>query len=581
MTDGSGTSTLTYDDFGEILSHTNGAGATLSYSYDANGNQTSITYPGQTTPVARTFNSDNQLATVTDFSGNKTTLAYTPDGQLGTTSYPNGTTVTNTFSTADTLTTQTLGNGATTLASLAYARDNANQVTAQTPAGLPGGVQAYNYTANEQLSAAVSGGATGNYAYDGASDATTLRNGTLAYDQSNQPCWSTTTTVTSPACATVPSGASTYTHDADGNRTKTTTATGTASTYTYNGADELAAATTSAGTASYTYNATGIRTAETIGAVTTPYTWDDNSTPNLLSDGTHQFIYGPGGTPLEQITGTTVNFLLTDALGTIRAITNAAGAMVASFTYDAFGLLTAHTGTTTTPLGFTGAYQDIITGFNYLRARYYDPVTAAFTSTDPAYQKTGQRYAYTSNNPLNITDPRGLWGVWDTIGAIGLGIGLVGLALTGVGLIGEIAAGSALVAGEAAVEGAAIAGEAADAAALASESADAATAGAGESSIANAPRGAAWAKPLKSVGTYMGYAGFVGDAANCYGTGDQFACGASAVGLTAIGFGWGAGAAGLSAGGWDIGSLLFGAGAAGIDGKSTWDAARKACSGRG
>ncbi|WP_240630266.1 FG-GAP-like repeat-containing protein [Specibacter cremeus] len=436
MTDASGTSTMTYDDFGDILSHTNGAGATVAYGYDADGHQTSITYPGQPTPVAQTFDTDGRLATVTDFAGNKTSLGYTPDGQLGTITYPNGTTVTNTFSTADTLTTQTLATATTTLASLAYARDNANQVTAQTPAGLPGGVQAYAYTANEQLATSVAGGATSTYAYDGAADATTLRSGTLAYDPANQPCWSTTTTVGSPTCAGTPSGATTYGYDADGNRTKTTPATGTASTYTYNGADELTAATTSTGTASYTYDATGLRTSETSGT-TTQFTWDDNPTPNLLGDGTNQWIYGPGGKPLEQITGSTVNFLLTDALDTIRAITNATGALVAAFTYDAYGILTGHTGTTTTPLGFTGAYHDLITGFDYLRARYYDPATAAFTSTDPAYQRTGQRYAYTGNNPINRSDPTGLdwWNdsnFWSNV-AIGAGIVAVAASLVAVG----------------------------------------------------------------------------------------------------------------------------------------------------
>ncbi|MCQ9165551.1 RHS repeat-associated core domain-containing protein [Arthrobacter sp. STN4] len=92
--------------------------------------------------------------------------------------------------------------------------------------------------------------------------------------------------------------------------------------------------------------------------------------------------------------------------------------MVASFTYDAFGILTAHTGTATTPLGFTGAYQDLITGFDYLRNRYYDPTTAAFTSTDPAYQTTGQRYTYANNNPLNRIDPLGLWGWADALDLI-------------------------------------------------------------------------------------------------------------------------------------------------------------------
>jgi YD repeat-containing protein len=46
MTDGTGTSTWTYDVFGDVTSKTTGAGTTVSYSYDNAGNQTSITYPG-------------------------------------------------------------------------------------------------------------------------------------------------------------------------------------------------------------------------------------------------------------------------------------------------------------------------------------------------------------------------------------------------------------------------------------------------------------------------------------------------------------------------------------------------------
>ena len=45
MTDASGTSSSTYDPFGELTSSQNGASKTVSYSYDSQGNKTSITYP--------------------------------------------------------------------------------------------------------------------------------------------------------------------------------------------------------------------------------------------------------------------------------------------------------------------------------------------------------------------------------------------------------------------------------------------------------------------------------------------------------------------------------------------------------
>ena len=45
VTDGTGTSTSTYDPFGELTSTQNGAGKTVSYTYDFDGNRTGVTYP--------------------------------------------------------------------------------------------------------------------------------------------------------------------------------------------------------------------------------------------------------------------------------------------------------------------------------------------------------------------------------------------------------------------------------------------------------------------------------------------------------------------------------------------------------
>jgi YD repeat-containing protein len=44
MTDGTGSSSYIYDPFGELTSVTNGAGNTVGYSYDADGNTTAIAY---------------------------------------------------------------------------------------------------------------------------------------------------------------------------------------------------------------------------------------------------------------------------------------------------------------------------------------------------------------------------------------------------------------------------------------------------------------------------------------------------------------------------------------------------------
>jgi len=52
-----------------VVTQVQGAGATVSYSYDNDGNQTSTTYPGQTTAMIRTFDNADRLATASDPAG--------------------------------------------------------------------------------------------------------------------------------------------------------------------------------------------------------------------------------------------------------------------------------------------------------------------------------------------------------------------------------------------------------------------------------------------------------------------------------------------------------------------------------
>ena len=73
-----------------------------------------------------------------------------------------------------------------------------------------------------------------------------------------------------------------------------------------------------------------------------------------------------------------------DALGSTRALSNASGAVVGTFTYGPYGRLTASTGTATTTLGYAGQYTDAEPGLIYLRARYYDPATAQALCTKGA-----------------------------------------------------------------------------------------------------------------------------------------------------------------------------------------------------
>jgi RHS repeat-associated protein len=129
----------------------------------------------------------------------------------------------------------------------------------------------------------------------------------------------------------------------------------------------------------------------------------------LLSDGTDDYPYGPGGTPVEQasIGSGDQEYLVSDGQGSTRALLGPSGTVDATFTYDAYGNLTASSGATTTPLLYDGQDLDQTTGSYYLRARWYDPATAELTSVDPYVSETAEPYVYAGDDPVNEGDPTG------------------------------------------------------------------------------------------------------------------------------------------------------------------------------
>lgn len=71
-----------------------------------------------------------------------------------------------------------------------------------------------------------------------------------------------------------------------------------------------------------------------------------------------------------------------------------------------------HSGSSGQPFLFTGEQTDEALGTVYLRARYYDPKTGRFISPDmwlgdARMSQTLNRYAYVTNNPVNLTDVTG------------------------------------------------------------------------------------------------------------------------------------------------------------------------------
>jgi RHS repeat-associated protein len=97
-----------------------------------------------------------------------------------------------------------------------------------------------------------------------------------------------------------------------------------------------------------------------------------------------------------------------DGLGSITSLSNAAGSIANTYTYDSFGKLTASTGSLVNPYQYTARESDSETDLYYYRARYYDTSTGRFLSEDPIGFESGNNfYAYVRNEPLGLIDPSG------------------------------------------------------------------------------------------------------------------------------------------------------------------------------
>jgi RHS repeat-associated protein len=104
-----------------------------------------------------------------------------------------------------------------------------------------------------------------------------------------------------------------------------------------------------------------------------------------------------------------------DGLGSTSSLSNSAGTLANTYTYDSFGKLTASTGTLLNPFQYTGREFDLETGIYEYRARYYDQNAGRFISEDPIAFRGGVNfYRYVLNNPVINVDPPGLgpngWG---------------------------------------------------------------------------------------------------------------------------------------------------------------------------
>jgi RHS repeat-associated protein len=256
----------------------------------------------------------------------------------------------------------------------------------------------YGYDPLERLTAAdYSDGSFFHYTYDAAgnrlSETTPSESNLYTYDDANR-------------LANVNGVA--YAWDANGNLLSDG-----ANTYTYDGANRLTGVTDGGSAVSYAYNGLGDRLQTSASGQTTRYTLDlVSGLTQVLDDGGYTYLYGNGR--IAQYGTSGGEYFLGDALGSVRQLADAAGAVRLTRSYQPYGELFASNGEGASVYGFTGEATDALTGMVYLRARYYDPVTGRLLSKDiwqgDYYRPlTMNGWNYVEANPVNLADPTGLY----------------------------------------------------------------------------------------------------------------------------------------------------------------------------
>jgi RHS repeat-associated protein len=229
-----------------------------------------------------------------------------------------------------------------------------------------------------------------------------------------------------------------YTYDTVGNRLSATV-NGTTTSRTYDAANQVSGWTydaagnlTSDGTSSYTYDLLNRLRSVTKAGTTTNFGYHGEELIQQATGGTTttfaqdrmgglsqvlQTVQGGTTTTfaygldrLSTLTGATRTWDMADALGSVHGSLDNLGVLSTSQQYDPWG---QPTGTNQpAPFGFTGEYQDGVSGLVYLRARWYHPGQGTLLGRDPfdgwaTAPNSLHPYMYGANNPVTYGDPSG------------------------------------------------------------------------------------------------------------------------------------------------------------------------------
>lgn len=388
----------------------------VSFSYDAAGRVTSVTYVGSKS-VTYGYDSAGRRNSLTTSDGLTIDYGFDSLGRLNTLRRNGALVVTYGYDALGRLTSKQYADGSATVTTLDVL-DRAVRIEHRNSASAVIDFQAYTYNHQGFVSSLTTPEGVSSYGYDVSGqliqETTPTGSQVFSYDAAGNRVGYGVNEANE--YTTTPDGKS-LRYDADGNLSSITG--GSSQTqYGYDLRGRLVYQNGPAGTFQYGYDALGNRSYVIKNGQRTDLLIDpidglsDVLTESVGGAVTASYVVGQG---LEaRYDGANAgSYYHADGQGNIVELTDSTG-VAAAYRYTAFGSISSQTGSQASlnPYRYGGAYgvADRNTGNLDMRNRFYDPALGRFTQRDPLGLRGNDAnvYRYGYNNPLSYSDPSGL-----------------------------------------------------------------------------------------------------------------------------------------------------------------------------
>jgi len=397
------------------------------YAYAKNGNLLTQERNGQSV-LTYTYNVDNQINSVKDVTGSTTAYTYDELGRMHGVQNNGNDIASYQYNNNSMLSRVNYASGT----NMQYSYDKDYRVTSVVSKNSQGTVldsNTYSYDNNGNIVTAIENGQTNRYAYNRINQLTSADFSQAADESFQYDSAGNRTSRTRGGVVTnytydannrltgVNDGTKqiAYTYDANGNMTQETQAGATRS-YAYNGFNQIVETTLEDGSwMRYSYDPTGLRSSVSVNGVQTNFTFDRQ---NIIAETTasgqkiSSYVRGNGLLAVVDPQSRIFNYV-SNGRGDVKALVDAKGLVVNSYSYLAFGETTVGKENVHNLFKYAGEQLDTLTDQYYLRARNYAPGVGRFITEDTYKGQivnplSMNLYSYVENNPLSFIDPSGM-----------------------------------------------------------------------------------------------------------------------------------------------------------------------------